>query len=115
MKYEVTRRGVYDAKGEMIEIGTEIDVKGDTVPGYLVGKSVPVKGSGKVAVTNPKDGALPAAETGPKGPFTVKDDGAGWHGVYDADDNKVKSLRKDDAEAFAGLSADDQVAFLTEA
>lgn len=59
MKYEVTRRGVYGADGEMIEIGTEIDVKGDEMPGYLVGKAAPVK-AGKVAVTNPATNALPA-------------------------------------------------------
>lgn len=61
MKYEVTRRGVYGADGEMIEIGTEIEVKGDAVPGYLVGKSVPVK-AGKVAVTNPAQNPQPADE-----------------------------------------------------
>lgn len=59
MKYEVTRRGVYGEDGQMIEIGTEIDVKGDDIPGYLVGKAAPVK-AGKVAVTNPAKEALPA-------------------------------------------------------
>lgn len=58
MKYEVTHRGVYGADGNQIEIGTEIEVEGDTVPGYLIGKSAPVKG-GKVAVTNPAKDPLP--------------------------------------------------------
>ena len=35
MKYEVTQRGVYDAKGEMIEVGAEVEAKGDKMPGYL--------------------------------------------------------------------------------
>lgn len=52
MKMEVTRRGVYDAKGEKIEIGTVLTVKGDTVPGYLLNKAVEVKGE-RTEITNP--------------------------------------------------------------
>lgn len=53
MKMKVTQKGVYDAKGQRIDVGTIIDVKGDKVPGYLVGKSAPVDA---VAVTNTDDG-----------------------------------------------------------
>ena len=113
MKYEVTKRGVYDAKGEMIEIGTEIEVKGDKQPGYLIGKSVPVKG-GKTAVTNPKDGALPGDEA-PAGPFTVTDGGNGWWSILNAKGEKVgKGLREDDAKAFDTMSDEDKTAFAAE-
>lgn len=64
MKVKVTRRGVYDAKNERIEIGKVLTIKGDEVPGYLVGKcevieeakakKAPAK---KAAVTNPAQDA----------------------------------------------------------
>lgn len=38
MKIEVTEKGVYDAKGKMIEVGTELTIKGDEVPAWLVNK-----------------------------------------------------------------------------
>lgn len=60
-KYEVTKRGVYDADGNQIPVGTEIEAKGDDMPGYLVGKAVPVK-SAKVGVTNPAKGAVPGQD-----------------------------------------------------
>ena len=63
MKYEVTRRGVYDAGGKMLEIGAVVEADGDTMPGFLVGKAAPVK-SGKVAVTNPAKDAIPEAKGG---------------------------------------------------
>ena len=114
MKYEVTRRGVYDAKGEMIEIGTEIEVRGDTVPGYLVGKSVPVKG-GKVAVTNPAQNPQPGESHPPVGPFEAKEKSPGWFAIHDGSGDEVgKAVRKDDADAFNTLSDDDKAAFAAE-
>lgn len=58
MKIEITEKGVYDRKGERIPVGTEITVKGDTVPAAFVNKcrvigEKPAKG---VAVTNPAGG-----------------------------------------------------------
>lgn len=55
MKFEITRKGVHDAKGEPIEPGTEITIKGDAVPGWLVNKGRVVKPAptGKKAMTNP--------------------------------------------------------------
>lgn len=54
MKMEVTRRGVYDAKGNEIEVGTVVDVKGDKVPGYLLNKAIEVKEK-RTAITNPAE------------------------------------------------------------
>lgn len=55
MKFEVTGRGVYDAKGKAIEPGTVIKVDGDEVPGWLINKGqVVAAAKGKrEAVTNP--------------------------------------------------------------
>ncbi|KPF74559.1 hypothetical protein IP68_12400 [Blastomonas sp. AAP25] len=53
MKIEITQKGVYDAKGQEIEVGTEMDIKGDTVPAWLVNKGrVLAEAKGKAAVTN---------------------------------------------------------------
>lgn len=49
MKVEITQPGVHDNKGKEIEIGTQIDVKGDDVPGWLLNKCTVI---GKA----PKDG-----------------------------------------------------------
>lgn len=113
MKYEITKRGVYGADGVALEIGSEIEVKGDKVPGWLVNKAEPVKG-GKTAVTNPKDGALPGDEA-PAGPFTVEDGGKGWWSILDAKGEKVgKGLREDDAKAFGALTEAEQAEFAAE-
>ena len=119
MRIRITAGGIYDGKGSEIPIGTEVDVadfevneEGQPVePHPWGGRFTAISGSqkGKTPVTNDDPPA------GPVGPFEVRDDGNGWHGVYGADGEKVKSLRKDDAEAFAGLSPEDQVAYLTEA
>lgn len=50
MKVKVTEKGVYDAKGERVPVGTVLSVKGDELPAYLVGKAV---ADGAQAVTNP--------------------------------------------------------------
>jgi hypothetical protein len=108
MRIQITAGGIYNADGEEIPLGTELTVSKEPLAWAGRYNVLSGGGEGKTLVTNP-------AEGGPKGPFTVKDDGNGWHGVYGADGEKVKSLRKDDADAFAGLSEDDQAAFLTEA
>lgn len=54
MKIEITEPGVYDAKGNEIEVGTQIDVKGDDVPAWLVNKGrIVAETKGKTPVTNP--------------------------------------------------------------
>lgn len=125
MKYEVTQRGVYDAKGEMIEVGAEVEAKGDKMPGYLIGKAVPVKG-GKTFITNPAKGGddkggaggndqPPAEFAAPVGPFTAKEKSPGWWSIFDGADQPVgKSVRKNDLEGFDTLSDDDKQAFATE-
>jgi len=57
MKVTITESGVYDADGQRVPVGTEISVKGDAIPAWLVGKCqvVAVK---KTAVTNPAIGAV---------------------------------------------------------
>lgn len=55
MKFQITQVGVHDEKGNEIEVGTVINVKGDEVPGWLVNKAAPMETARaeKVAVTNP--------------------------------------------------------------
>jgi hypothetical protein len=69
MKIEITEKGVYDAKGERIPVGTEITVKGDEMPGWLKKKArvVGAKPAKAVAVTNPKKGAADGDDTQPGG------------------------------------------------
>lgn len=50
MKVKVTEKGVYDAKGERVPVGTMLNVKGDEMPAYLVGKAAAVDAE---PVTNP--------------------------------------------------------------
>lgn len=54
MKAKVTEQGVYDANGKRVPVGTVVNVKGDALPGYLIGKAQPVDAEPRVAVTNPK-------------------------------------------------------------
>lgn len=61
MKLEITQPGVTGPEGPM-PVGTVVEIEGDTVPGWLVNKAAPV---GRVAVTNPAEGAIPGA-TGPE-------------------------------------------------
>lgn len=51
MKMKVTRRGVYDAKGEEIKVGTVLEIDGDKVPGYLLNKAVETDDA--VGIINP--------------------------------------------------------------
>jgi len=44
MKLKVTQKGVFDAKGEEIEVGKTLTVDGDQVPAWLVNKAVPLDG-----------------------------------------------------------------------
>lgn len=63
MKVEITEKGVYDKDGNPIEIGTEIEVKGGSVPAWLINKAKAIKvkaakDEGDTAVTNPAKGAV---------------------------------------------------------
>ena len=64
MKCEITEKGVYGADGQPIKVGATIDVKGDTVPAWLINKCRPV-GGGKTAVTNPENGGEPKTHDTP--------------------------------------------------
>lgn len=57
MKIEITQPGVFGADGKEIAVGTEIEVKGDAVPAWLVGKGrvIGEKPKGATMVVNPKD------------------------------------------------------------
>lgn len=59
MKIEITKTGVYDKDGKPVAVGTEVEVKGDVVPGWLINKGrVIAEKKGKTAVTNPATGAF---------------------------------------------------------
>lgn len=63
-KYEITQKGCNG-----LEVGDTVDVKGDDIPGWLVGKAVEVKPTkAKAAVTNPAQngGEKAKAEDKPK-------------------------------------------------
>lgn len=106
MKYEVTEKGVYDAKGERVPVGTEIEVKGDDVPAYLKNKARPL-GKAKAAVTNPAKGPVQQTEG-----YAVVDKGRGWFVVTKDGEEVTKSLREDDVKGFDAMSDADKAAFV---
>lgn len=55
MKLEISEKGVFEGHEE-IPVGEIVEVEGDKIPAYLVGKCRPLD---QVAVTNPADGAIP--------------------------------------------------------
>lgn len=125
MRIRITAGGIFghvtdeNPSGELA-IGTELTL--DNEPTGWTGRYVVLDAgdtAGKSAVTNPAEQEGKPAKTADepkalKGPFTVGDPAIGWYPVLDADGVKVKNLRKDDAEAFATLSDDDKLAYLSE-
>lgn len=106
MDIKITAGGVYGGDGEEIPVGTI--VKGlEAVPVGLAGRHE-VVGEGKVLVANPGE------ETSAGGaPYEVRETSPGWYQIFDAAGAEVgKKLRKDDADAFAALSAEDQAEFV---
>jgi hypothetical protein len=72
MKIEITEKGVYDAKGQPIPVGTEMNIKGDTLPSAFLNKAriiaeKPAKAEKVAAVTNPAGAAQPQGDTPPAG------------------------------------------------
>jgi len=61
MKVRITQNGVH-RDGRRLAIGEEVEVKGDAMPGYLVGKAEVVAKSKRAAVTNPAQGAAQQAQ-----------------------------------------------------
>ena len=100
MKYEITRRGVYDAKGKAFEIGDIVDIKGDDIPGWLVNKAEPVKAE-KKAVTNPAK-------------FEAKAKGDAWVIVGAGNKEVGKPISEADAKAFNEMSDEDKADFAAE-
>lgn len=104
MKLEITQRGAR-MDGEEIPVGEIIEVEGDVMPDHLVNKAVIV--SDKTAITNPAKGAVQQ----PVG-YVVHDKGRGWFVVMKDGGEVTKSMRADDVEGFAAMSAEDQAAFV---
>lgn len=112
MKIQITAGGIYGAPTEEnpsgeLPIGAELTV--DEMPAALAGRyTVLSGGEGKTLTVNP-------AQEQPTGgpPYEVKEASPGWYQIYDAAGAEVgKKLRKDDADAFAALSAEDQAEFV---
>ncbi|MCO6407354.1 hypothetical protein [Hoeflea alexandrii] len=107
MKLEITQKGIFDQNGKEAEIGSTIDVKGDTVPAWLVNKCRPVGGSGKKAVTNPaQDPVTPVVEG-----YAVAEKSPGWLVVNKDGVAVTKAMRKDELEGFDAMSDEDKGAF----
>jgi hypothetical protein len=54
MKVKINQKGVFDANGKPVPVGKTLTVKGDKMPGYLVGKAVEVEAAPKKEpVVNP--------------------------------------------------------------
>lgn len=101
MKYEITEKGVYDQKGEMLEVGSTIEVKGSDIPNFLLNKTrkVGAKSTGSTPVTN-EEGMIAKHKGG--GKYMILNDGT-----------EVQSgLSKGDAEAFNGMSDEDKAAYI---
>lgn len=111
MKIEIIAGGVHGRDGEELPVGTVLDLKDE--PTALAGRYRVVSGGkteGKTAVTNPDKSDV---TEGPKLPLEAKDTGGGWFSVTDADGvEHGKKLRKDDADAFNGMSDEDKTAYL---
>ncbi len=106
MKIEITAGGIYNAKGEEIPVGTKLTVKSE--PKFWAGRYVVVSGAASAD-------SVPVTNEAPQGPFEVKDAGSGWFSLHDGEGNQIgKKLRKDDAEAFEGLSDEDKAEFAAE-
>lgn len=61
MKVRITEKGAHGANGERLSVGQEFEVKGDIMPGYLVGKAKVISKGRRAAVTNPAQGAAQQA------------------------------------------------------
>jgi hypothetical protein len=76
---KITQKGVFNQKGEELEVGSFVDFKGDTLPRYLEGKAIPpeaelvVMTDANAAIPEAeKQAAVPAAPVIPSAPATGK-------------------------------------------
>lgn len=104
MQIEITAGGIYASTGKEIAPGTVLTVKDE--PLAWAGRYRVISG-GKV------DEAVAVTNDEPKLPLEAKDVGNGWYAVTDANGKEHgKKLRKDDADAFNGMSDEDKLALL---
>lgn len=86
MRIKITKGGIYNAKGDEIAVGTEMDVKDE--PKGWAGRYETISGKKeakeKVAVTNPKSGALGGDDDQPKTAEEVLALADGNFGVFKA-------------------------------
>lgn len=114
MRIKIVAGGIYDGEGKEVPVGTELDVADYNAE--KEGKPHPWAGRFETISGGSTDGkTFVAGDAAPQGPFTVKDDGKGWFGIYDAAGAKVgKGIREDDAKAFQELTPEDQAELAAE-
>jgi hypothetical protein len=101
MRVKITKPGIFNAKGEELAVGTELDVKSEPTAWAGRYETISGGGKGKVAVTNP-------AAAGPK----AVHHGGGKFNIVDGDTVLVTGLPKADADAFNAMSDEDKRAYV---
>lgn len=104
MKIKITAGGIYNGKGEEIQIGEEFEVKSE--PTGWAGRYTVLSGGdtkGKTAVVNPQQ-----SEAG----YAVKDKGGSWFVITKDGEEVTKSFRKTDLDGFETMSDEDKGAFV---
>jgi hypothetical protein len=102
MRIKITKPGLYNAKGDPIEVGTELDVKNEPKgwEGRYEAISSGKGSSGRTVVTNPAK-------------YEAKHKGGGTYAIFDGDGKEAgKALSRDDAEAFNKMSDEDKAEFV---
>lgn len=110
MKLTVTQHGVLDDQGREIPVGGVITVAGDIIPDDLKGKVL--EPALRTPDPLPIEAVTPEVTPAQKGPFIVGQPNSGWYPILNADLTVVKQLRKDAADAFEAMSADDRLTFM---
>jgi hypothetical protein len=67
---KITQKGVFNQKGEELEVGSFVDFKGDTLPRYLEGKALPPEA--ELVVMTDANAAIPATPVIPSAPANGK-------------------------------------------
>ena len=102
MKVMITEKGVTE-KEERIEVGSVINVKGETIPGYLVNKCRIVDEAKRGKAAKGK-----SAESG----VVAKHKAGGKYAIYEDGEIIVDDVSKEDAEAFNSMSVEYKTAYL---
>jgi hypothetical protein len=69
---KIIQKGVFNQKGEELEVGSFVDFKGDTLPRYLEGKAIPPEAELVVNPDAEKQASVPSAPVIPSAPATGK-------------------------------------------